>query len=198
MSTKDLFVYIDGENLNGSTSAIGYHYVDYKKLYNWLKTGKSASRVYLYASFYKGDTDGIAKLDELEKLGYIVRRKQIVQYLPEDKEHELTCPKCKQKTTHIIQKHGKSKGNCDSELTLDVINDVVRRKYKSMIVFSGDGDFARMYEYVAETMKRSVLVYSPLKGRPGLRTSLSIKSMGNSGVIKVESLEGIVDNFGTK
>lgn len=198
MPKKGLFVYIDAENLKGSAAACGYSRTDFIKLYNWLKTSKQADRVYLYASYAQNDTAAISELNKLERLGYIVRRKQIMQYPPEFKTHELKCPSCKKKARHTIKRNGRSKGNCDSELTLDVINDGARHKYGSVIVFSGDGDFARMHEYVADTLKRKVVVYSPMKGVPGKRTSTAIKTMHNNGMIKLESLEGILTNFATK
>ena len=198
MAKKGLFVYIDCENLKGSAIACGYTFVDYVKLYNWLKTSKQAARVYLYAAFDANDTAAVSDLDKLERLGYIIRRKQIMQYPPEFKTHELKCPHCNKKASHTIKRNGRSKGNCDSELTLDVINDGVRHKYSSIIVFSGDGDFARMHGYIAEEIKKSVTVYSPMKGIPGRRTSTAIKTMHNNGTITLESLEGILVNFATK
>jgi uncharacterized LabA/DUF88 family protein len=191
-------VYIDGENLKGSAIACWYAAVDYVKLYNWLKTSKQAARVYLYAPFGVDNATAITDLDKLERLGYIVRRKQIMQYPPEFKTHQLKCPSCQKKADHIIKRNGRSKGNCDSELTLDVINDGVRHKYNSVVVFSGDGDFARMHEYVSETIKKSVTIYSPMKGLPGKRTSTIIKTMHNNGIITLESLEGILVNFAIK
>lgn len=198
MAKKGLFVYIDAENLKGSVVACGYVAPDYVKLYNWLKTSKQASRIYLYATYSQHDTAAISELDKLERLGYIVRRKQIMQYPPEFRTHELKCPHCKKKARHTIKRNGRSKGNCDSELTLDVINDGARHKYGSVNVFSGDGDFARMHEYVADTLKKKVVVYSPMKGLSGKRTSTAIKTMHNNGTITLESLEGIVVNFAVK
>lgn len=198
MAKKGLYVYIDDENFNGSAIACGYTSVDYVKLYNWLKTSKQAQRIYLYATYLNNDTAAINELNKLDRLGYIVRRKQIMQYPPEFKTHRLKCPSCTKSAAHTIKRNGRSKGNCDSELTLDVINDGVRRKYSSIMVFSGDGDFARMHEYVSETIKKKVVVYSPMKGLPGKRTSTTVKTMHNNGTITLESLEGILTNFALK
>jgi uncharacterized LabA/DUF88 family protein len=198
MAKKGVFVYIDAENLKGSVCACGYTAPDYVKLYNWLKTSKQASRIYLYAPYNVNDSSAVADLDKLERLGYIVRRKQIMQYPPEFKTHELKCPSCNKKAPHTIKRNGRSKGNCDSELTLDVINDGARHKYSSVVVFSGDGDFARMHEYVSEILKRNVVVYSPMKGVPGRRTSTIIKTLHNNGTITLESLEGVLVNFAVK
>src|SRR5215207_5229380 len=103
MTKEGLFVYIDGENLKGSAAACGYLSVDYVKLYNWLKTSKQAARVYLYAPFSVNDNKAQSALDKLERLGYIIRRKQIMQYPPEFKAHELKCPSCKKKANHTIK-----------------------------------------------------------------------------------------------
>ncbi len=198
MAKSKTFVYIDCENFKGSVVACGYNSVDYNKLYSWLRTIKKVDRIYLYASYLESDNTAITELDSLEKLGFIVRRKQIMQYRPEFKTHNLKCSKCGDKAPHVIKRNGRSKGNCDSELTLDVINDVVRGKYSKLVVFSGDGDFTRMYDYISDTLNKEVLIYSPKSGEAKFRTSLAIKTMDKNGKLRLEDLRGILVNFANK
>ena len=91
-----------------------------------------------------------------------------------------------------MKRAGRKKANCDSELTLDIINDGVRKKYGSIIVFSGDGDFSRMYEYVAETLVKPVTIFCPMGSKAGNRTSTKIKTLHNKGIIRIDALEGIL------
>ena len=191
-------VYIDASNLQGSTEACGYKKVDYMKLYNWLKTSKGAKRVYLYATYDEGDTVTQSEFETLKRKGCVTRIKEIKQYAPTTKLRYGKCKHCGKQTVVMSKEQGRRKGNCDSELTLDVINDGVRKKYKSIIVFSGDGDFARMHEYVAEVIKKKVTVYSPMSGLPGKRTSTSVKALHHNGTITLESLEGVLRNFALK
>lgn len=186
-----LFVYIDAENLNNSAYECGYGSVDYVKLFNWLKTKKGAKRIYLYAALTIGNVKQEAFFQKLEQLGYIVQLKEVKEYHPPDITHDVTCDDCKKIIKHRVTLKPRRKANCDSEMTLDIVNHGVRKKYSEVIVFSGDGDFGRMYEYVSDTLHKKVTVYSPLAGNAGKRTSVKLKTLRNNGTIKLESLEGI-------
>jgi uncharacterized LabA/DUF88 family protein len=196
MATRNLHVYIDAENLDSSAIACGYTGIDYPKLYNWLRTTRGASKVYLYAGY----SDAVEKTayEALKKVGYIVHLKKVMQYPDQKRKHKLKCPSCGITNTHKINYHGRRKANCDSELTLDVINDGVRKKYKGIIVFSGDGDFGNMYFHLVNIMKIRVTVYSPMSGVAGRRTSTHIKNMGTNGMITLNALEGILPQYGIK
>ncbi len=190
-----LFVYIDAENLNNSAYECGFGSVDYVKLFNWLKTKKSAQRVHLYAAQTIGNKKQEAHFDRLEKLGYIVERKEVKEYQPPQIVHDVPCADCGKVTQHAVTLKPRRKANCDSEMTLDIVNHGVRKKYSDIIVFSGDGDFGRMYEYVADVMHKKVTIYSPLSGAAGKRTSTKLKTLRNNGTLKLEALEGIKEHF---
>ncbi len=147
-------------------------------------------RVYLYAGY--SDAPQKAKFKKLEKLGYIANLKKVKQYPPEYRTHKLKCPGCSATNKHTVKRIGRRKANCDSELTLDVINDGVRKKYAGIIVFSGDGDFSRMYEYVAEELVKPVVVFSPMGSVAGSRTSTRVKDLHKKGIIRIDALEGIL------
>ena len=193
---KGIFVYIDAANLEGSVEACGYKTIDYAKLYNWLRTSRNSSRVYLYAGY----SNAVEKkaLISLEKIGYAVVMKKVMQYPDQTRKHKLTCPDCKKKSIYNIKRSGRRKANCDSELTLDVISDGVRKKYSEIIVFSGDGDFGNMYEHVVNILKKKVTIYSPMGAVAGLRTSRRVKNLGAKQIITVNALEGILPQYGRK
>lgn len=190
-----LFVYIDAENLNNSAYECGFEGVNYIKLFNWLKTKKGAQRVHLYAALTIGNKKQEEFFERLEKLGYIVQLKEVKEYQPPDITHDVPCENCGKVTKHKVTLKPRRKANCDSEMTLDIVNHGVRRKYTEIIVFSGDGDFGRMYEYVSDVLHKKVTVYSPLAGGAGKRTSTKLKVLRNNGTLKLEALEGIKPHF---
>lgn len=196
MAKKGAFVYIDAENLNSSAQECGYKGIDYPKLLNWLRSSRNAERAYLYAGYEDESTK--QAYEKLGKQGYVLGLKKVMHYPATKTKHKLTCPSCGEINSHKITHKGRSKANCDSELTLDVINDGVRKKYKEIIVFSGDGDFCRMYQYVTDSIKKKVTVYAPMSGTPGKRTSRAVKALAAARIITLNALEAILPHYGIK
>lgn len=192
--TTATFVYIDASNLNQTLYKLGYKSIDYAALMNWLKTKHKATRVYLYAGY--GSEKEQTSLTKLEKHGYIVDMKKVKQYPAETLTYDCKCPSCNTDHNLSIRRTGRRKANCDAELTLDVINDGVRKKYSSVIVFSGDGDFGRVYRYVSEALGKQVTVFAPMGAVAGNRTSTIIKTLHTTGIIKLNALEGILGPTG--
>ena len=192
-----LFVFIDAENMRKAVRECGYKRLDYAKLYRWLSTKKNAKRVYLYAAYIEGDPGEKRKFERLAKLGYQLRLKEVQKYPPVEQPFQVKCEQCKHVNHRVRKIAGKSKANCDSELTLDVMNQGVRGRYSEIMVFSGDGDFAKMYEYVSKELKRKVTVYSPLS-KSIKRTSLRLKEMDAEGAINLLALELILPHYAKK
>lgn len=190
--TKQLgiFVYIDSSNLNQTLKALGYKAIDYAALINWLRTKHKATRIYIYAG-YNTPIEKV-ELEQLKKHGYIVDMKKVKQYPPDTHKYQCKCPNCKHKHELSVKINGRRKANCDAELTLDIINDGVRKKYSGVIVFSGDGDFGRVYSYVSEQLGKNVTVYAPMGTIAGNRTSTIVKDLYKTGIIKLNALEGIL------
>ncbi|MDD5551768.1 MAG: NYN domain-containing protein [Candidatus Pacebacteria bacterium] len=109
------------------------------------------------------------------------------------KRIEVKCPFCEK---DFIKRYWakKSKGNCDAELTLDIIRFGVRKRYKGIIVFSGDGDFARVYEYVSKELRKKVIIYAPKKKR----TSVKLKKLFEQKIITLEGLNPLFPYYGKK
>jgi len=200
MSKRDgLFVFIDAENMRKAVRECGYQKIDYRKLYKWLTETKGAKRVYLYAGYIEDDEAEKRKFESLEKLGYILRLKEVQKYPATEQPFQVTCENCKHVNHRVRKIEGRSKANCDSELTLDVINQGSRGRYSEIIVFSGDGDFSKMYEYVSKDMKRKVLVFSPMQLWPArLRTSQKLRELDSDGCLSLQPLETILPKFAAK
>ena len=199
--TDKIFCFIDGENIRSSLQAMGYKGFDYAKLYDWLTKKKGVSRVYLYAAIETGDTEKATRYKELEDIGYIVSLKKVMIYAQKPLSLAVECPECEHDFIHKQPRRSKPKANCDVELTLDVMNHGVRGRYKEIIVFSGDGDFGRLYEYVAKQLdngSKKVTVYSPMQMPVALRTSSIIKNMAKDGILNLYPLEVLAQTYATK
>jgi uncharacterized LabA/DUF88 family protein len=192
--TKGVFVYIDHSNLLRNLHVLGYKNMDWAALMNWFTTKQNVTRVYIYGGYATAAEK--AEFEKLEKLGYKVDIKKVMQYPDETTKHRLKCPACSKTHTYSIRHAGKRKANCDAELTMDAINDGARHKYSGVIVFSGDGDFGRVYTYISKTLEKPVTVFSPMGSKAGKRTSTHIKQLHKEGVIKLNALEGILGTTG--
>ncbi len=193
------FAFVDVENMRNSAQAFGYEDFDYEKLHELLAVKKGVSRIYLYVAIEKGDEEKREYFEGLRNLkNFYVEIKEVVEYKKKNVLTRNECPSCKHRFIKEIPLNGRKKGNCDAELTLDIIRCGVMKKYKKMIAFSGDGDFARVYEYVATKLNKEVTVYAPSGKILGKRTSLKIKDLAKQGVIQLESTNTLFQHYGKK
>lgn len=190
LANKKYYVFIDAENVRNAIEEYGNSDMDYEKLYNWLIKSKQVAQIYLYIGIEIDDKDKEKKLKNLEKLGYKVNSKVVMKYKQKFWNLRTTCPACKTQFNRktFIKDH--KKANCDADMTLDIMDSGVRKKYRGIIVFSGDGDFASVYEYVVKTLKKKVIVYAPL-GKLSKRTSLKVKELAKNKIITLEDLNSL-------
>lgn len=88
----------------------------------------------------------------------------------------------------------KSKANCDAELTVDVTRMCMGGECEEVIVFSGDGDFAYLYEFIVSQLRKKVQVFSPLKYPASLNTSHKLKELDKLGAINLYNLESVAQH----
>jgi uncharacterized LabA/DUF88 family protein len=188
-----IFAFIDAENVKNTVRSFGYSDLNYHKLYKWLKDTLGVSRIYLYGAIAKGDTARENELKTLQRLGYVVLAKKVQIYSQRPLLQEFTCS-CGLASVVKFEREGRQKANCDAELTLDVINKGVRKQYNEIIVFSCDGDFTRVYEYVVTQLRRKVTVYATFN----YRTSLKVKELHKKGIIKLEDISSLLQHYGEK
>jgi uncharacterized LabA/DUF88 family protein len=199
--SEETWVFIDAENARNSLESMGYSGFDYEKLYKWLTEKKGVSRIYLYVALENGDTAKAEKYRALEELGYYVSTKKVMIYAQKPMPIAVECPDCGKEFIHKAQRRSKPKANCDVELTLDVMNNGVRGRYKNIIVFSGDGDFGDLYKYVATQLdggNKTVTVYSPMRMPAALRTSSVLKNLAKKGTINLFPLEVVAQYYALK
>jgi uncharacterized LabA/DUF88 family protein len=174
---------------------MGYRNVDYIKLYWWLKNKKKAKKIFLYAGLVDGDTARENKYNGLAKLGYETKIKPVQIYSGKIMEISCKCPNCNNEFIHEEQLNDRSKANCDAELTVDVTKSCMTDgECDEVIVFSGDGDFSYLYEFIVKELNKKVQVYSPLKYPASLLTSHKLKDLDKQGCIDLFNLESVAQH----
>lgn len=190
-----VYAFIDGENLFKAFRQMGYKNVDYVKFYWWLKNKKNVEKVFLYVGLVDGDTARENKYKGLTNLGYEMKVKPVQVYDGKVLEIETTCPDCGTAFIHEHQMNDKSKANCDAELTVDVTRACMTKdECDAIIVFSGDGDFGYLYEFVVGQLHKKVSVFSPLKYPASLLTSGKLKDLDRDGCINLYNLESVAQH----
>lgn len=166
-------VFIDWANVYGWTHRLGRK-VDPRKLYNYLRTYKDVESFYFYYGLDKHLKSKLF-LREVKQIGYNVITKE-VKYIPvsidtshfknlakEIKESlnsiEHLATKDVEKILQILnRKILRRKCDFDMEIALDCFENL--DKYDGFIFFSGDGDFATLYERLIQAKKQVVVIYT--------------------------------------
>ena len=137
--------------LNGKTAV----FVDWANVYNWKKSLKkepNSKQIFKYLKNYKDikninfyyglDDHPKSKkfLKEVEKIGYQLYSKD-VKYI-------------KIEGTNLSQR----KCDFDIEICMSVY-EFLEKDFKTFIFFSGDGDFAPLYQFLIEKRKQVIVVF---------------------------------------
>ncbi len=115
-------IYIDGNNLYRSARELGFE-INYKKLRGWLRQKYNPNKVHVFIGLVPERTKFY---EHLQNCGYILIFKQTVSV------------------------GEKIKGNCDAELVLKTISDFYEKKFDSVILITGDGDFGCLVEFLRD------------------------------------------------
>ncbi|MFA6253556.1 MAG: NYN domain-containing protein [Patescibacteria group bacterium] len=129
-------VYIDVANVIYCLRDLGWR-IDYKKLQQYFKKNSKLVDIYFYYSTDKENKGQANLLEMLARKGF----KMVV------KEVKV-----------IRQKDGSSlyKGNCDVELTIDMIDNLAT--YDTAVLLSGDSDFTALIKYLQKHGKKVVAI----------------------------------------
>ena len=130
-------VFIDAANILYSQQTLGWK-LDYQKLKNYLK-----NQAKLFGLFYYS-----GKLGTLEKQIKFIQRLEKLEYKVIAKEV---------KSIKINKKQILHKGNLDVELSLDAFR--LSSKYDTLLLFSGDSDFAYLIDLLKAKGKK-IIVFS--------------------------------------
>jgi len=195
-SQKKVYVFIDAENIRNSVASLNSGYVDlnYSDLYEFFTKKKNAVKIYVYVGIEQGDTVKDDKFNLLRTLGYSIYSKEVQAYKQQPYYSGIDCPKCTHHFVKRFDKPDKKKANCDADMTLDIVKHGCKGEYDEIIVFTGDGDFARVLEYVVNDLGKPVTLYSTMNKR----THTKLKNLGKDGTIKLEDVGAILSRYGEK
>lgn len=132
-----VYVFIDAANILYSQQSLHWR-VDYEKLKKYFEKECDLQAIYFYTGRVGANDKQNSFLKKLGLLGYIVKSKEVKRIKVSKSAYEW-------------------KGNLDVELTIDVLGNI--NNFDTLILMSGDSDFASLLDSVKNQHKR-VLVMS--------------------------------------
>ena len=120
---KNSVAYIDASNLKFGIEQSGWT-LDYKSFRSWLRDKLGVSRAILFMGLIPNNFE---LYNYLQSIGYDISFKPT-----------------------ITSKEGKTKGNVDGELILNIARDFYENNLESAILVSGDGDYHCIVEFLKE------------------------------------------------
>jgi len=140
------YIFIDSANIIFGAKSTGRWKVDFKKLYDYLIQKYHAEKIFYYTGIHQGLPKDIFLIEDLEKIGYIVRNKELKFIRQHPLRFRVRCPKCNYSWNNKFSRPPVGKANCDVDLTLDVLKEISH--FNRAIFMSGDGDFLPLYQYL--------------------------------------------------
>ena len=131
-----VMVFIDVANVIYSLRDLRWK-IDYKKLQRYFQKYSKLVSIYFYFAYRKESVGQKNLLEMLSRKGFKLRTKE-VKFIKVDRN------------TVIM------KGNCDVELTIDMI--ALLRKYDTAVLMSGDSDFAALVKFVQKKGKKVIVI----------------------------------------
>ncbi|HOK30082.1 MAG TPA: NYN domain-containing protein [bacterium] len=132
-------LFIDGNNLYFVQRKLKWN-VDFEKLLRYFRGESDFYNAFYYSGYDVNDQNQENFLKALTLIGYTVRKKPLKTISSQDNEE-------------------KQKSNMDVEMTLDLI--LTASHYDESYLFSGDGDFEGVIEYL-RVMGKEIVVVSTL------------------------------------
>ena len=132
-----VYVFVDAANILYSQQTLRWR-VDYEKLKKYFESECDLRAIYFYTGRVGENHKQNSFIQKLEGIGYIVKAKEVKRIKVSKNAYEW-------------------KGNLDVELTIDVLGNI--NKFDTLILMSGDSDFAPLLDAVKAQHKR-VLVMS--------------------------------------
>ena len=168
------YAFIDAANLfYGGERSLGWK-MDYAKLFNYLKSTFNVSKVFYYAGLdtetYKAEEGKKINLDDLVKfLEARLKEPEVTEDLTLQIQRYIQIAKFYQNLVEIgytlrikpvkVFENDEitvRKANCDVDLTFDLMRYM--SQYSSLIVLTGDGDFAPILEYLKKKKKNVTIM----------------------------------------
>lgn len=131
---KDIYAFIDNQNLNVTVQNLGWK-IDWVKFRNFLADKHGVTKAYMFIGYVPEYED---MYEFLHDAGYAIVLKPTFDMTKPQPE----TPKEKSKD----EEKRPIKGNIDAELVLWTMREI--NKYEKAIIVSGDGDFYSLVEYL--------------------------------------------------
>lgn len=131
-----VFVFIDAANILYSQQTLRWR-VDYKKLKEYFEKECDLRGIYFYTGRVGENHKQNSFIEKLAKFGYVVKAKEVKRIKVSKSTYEW-------------------KGNLDVELTIDVLANL--NNFDTIILMSGDSDFASLLDTVKNNKKRVIVI----------------------------------------
>ena len=131
-----VYVFVDAANILYSQQTLHWR-VDYRKLKEYFKKECDLKAIYFYTGWVGENHKQNSFIKKLEQFGYIVKAKEV-------------------KRIKISKSAYEWKGNLDVELTIDVLGNI--SDFDTLILMSGDSDFAPLLDAVKSRHKRALVM----------------------------------------
>lgn len=131
-----VFVFIDAANIFYAQRTLKWR-ISYERLMNYLSSECNLGKCFVYTATLKENKKQARFIRMLKKAGYIVRTKPV-------------------KMIRLSRNSFQWKGNFDVELTIDVLDNL--SNFSTLILLSGDSDFAHLLRRVKKERKRVIVV----------------------------------------
>ncbi|MFH1192846.1 MAG: NYN domain-containing protein [Candidatus Jorgensenbacteria bacterium] len=164
-----------------------------EKLLEHLKMEWECGMIYFYAGIEGGDSEAIKEFDNLSKFEYAtVRTKRIDIYKNPDRRIEIACAKCGENNVTVTDMGYTHKGNCDVDLTIDVLD--LSCGGNEFFIFTGDGDFKPLVKKALDKGVSKVHIVSSDKtimkvGIPYRRLATKLKALFKEFPNKVDLID---------
>jgi uncharacterized LabA/DUF88 family protein len=138
---KDVYAFIDSQNLNVSVQKFGWK-MDWHKFRMFLADKYGVTKAFMFIGYVPEFED---MYQQLHETGYLIVLKptfDMTKPRPEEKEEDKSKPDEEKRQT---------KGNIDADLVLWAMKELPN--YNQAIIVSGDGDFYTLVEYLEEKGK---------------------------------------------
>lgn len=132
--------------------------IDHKKLIKYLRERYNVKKVIYYAGLEDKDNKKETFYKKIKDFGYEIKIKPVAIFEGKYYWKTFRCPKCRQKVSKKFQGPPIKKANCDVDLTIDALK--YYPDYETLLLFSGDGDFSSLVDYLKTKKKRILVIAS--------------------------------------
>lgn len=159
-NTRKTYVYIDASNIRNACRISCGFYLDFVRLYKYLKTRyPNLSDVRYYEGIYKNDSRKINFFKKLKRVGYTVCPMERKKYVQEAKRETVNCWKCgTPNRIEVLGEVTKYKSNVDVYLASDMLLQVaMMKKPLNIVLLSCDGDYVELIKNVLKLSPETCL-----------------------------------------